>query len=138
MTTHTFDLQDTRDPANPLPIWTLTFDDVSKQLTIDCSTSQKIPASPTNGETVLLGLLQDIEIGAINKQYDPDSPISEPSDFDNPDFAATNNFQYQERTDNEDDSLVTRRETQTAYAFKFLGWFKAASPSASDAVNNDD
>lgn len=138
MAIHTFPLINTTDPANPLPIWTLSFDDATKQLTIDCTTSANIPATPTNGESVLLGLLQDLELGAKNKRYDPDSPLSEPGTFDNPDFTSNTNYQFTERTDNEDDNLVTRREAQTVYAFKFVGWFKATAPTAAQAVNNDD
>jgi hypothetical protein len=137
MTTHTFDLTDTRT-GTPATIAALSYDDATKTLTINCTGSVNIPTTPANGEAVLLGLLQDIEVAAINKTYDPDSPISEPSDFSNPDFTQTNNFQYQERTDNEEETLVTVRETQTAYAFKFLGWFKATVPSAANAVNDDD
>jgi hypothetical protein len=136
MPIHTYSLTDTRT-ATPVVLAQFSYDDATKELTIDCSNSANIPSSPTNGEQVFLGLLQDIEIAAQNKLYNPDSPISEPLAFNNPDITGTN-YQYQSRSDNEDLTLATRIETQTAYAFKFLAWFKSTAPSAANAINDND
>lgn len=137
MAIQTFNLTDTRT-ATPATIATLSYDDATKLLTIDCTNSPNIPATPPNGEAVLIGLLKDMEIAAKNKLYNPDYPISEPLAFNNPDFTQETNFQYQTRTNNADTNLATVQETQTAYTPKFLLWFKSTSPSAANAVNDND
>lgn len=135
MTTHTFDLTDTRT-ATPVTLQSWSYDDATKTLTIDCSSSASIPATPTNGEAVLLGVLNDLEIAAKNKIYSPNYPISEPLPFNNPDLTSETNYQFYSRTNAEESPTVT--ETQIIKVFSFVGWFKGTAPTAANAVNDND
>ncbi|AMA07907.1 MULTISPECIES: hypothetical protein [unclassified Picosynechococcus] len=118
---------------NLVSIPAATFDDVSRQLTIDCTNAaytDKIPAVPTNEEQIEVGFILALEAAAAGKRTDLDAPVSNADalDIDSP------NYQFVSRENA--DATVT--ETQLEYIPNLRLWMKADVVNATNAVNDND
>lgn len=109
------------------------FDDVTRQLTIDCTNAAytgKIPTVVTNEEQIEVGLILAIEAAAAGKRTNLDAPISNADELD----IESPNYQFVSRANADE----TATEAQLEYIPNIRLWMKADVVNATNAVNDND
>lgn len=101
---------------------TATYDDATGNITLNIATGI------TKDENVIKELILGLEESASSKRTSLNSPISEKSFADNPQY----NYVQRYNADN------SSSEVQIEYLPQIVLWLKATNPISADAVNDND